>query len=182
MWIFGYGSLMWGNWHEQWKCHRVLKAKIMNYRRRFNKASTSNWGTKNHPGTTLNVERCNGAYCEGLAFEFPDDLQEEILSYLRVREGKSFELQKHIIVFDNLNHEEAYVPVYIGKYILSQDIETLSNMAVVAVGSSGKCKDYVISLERQLKELNIQDSEVQMFSQLVKKKDDAQQRVQHGRA
>ena len=173
MWIFGYGSLMWDKWHEQRNCLRVRKAKLIGYRRRFNKASISNWGTKISPCPTLNLEKCEGALCEGLAFEFPDELQEEIFSYLKNREGKSFELQKHSVVLEDGDSVDAHVPVYVGKNILKQDIDTLANMALNAAGISGKCKDYVANLEMQLNELNIQDGEVRTFSQLVKQKDDA---------
>lgn len=182
MWVFGYGSLMWDKWHEGKNCIRVQKARLVGYRRRFNKASISNWGTKASPCPTLNVVKEEGAFCEGLAFEFSDDVQYEILSYLRSREGKSFELQKHPIVFESGDHLEAHVPVYVGKNILQNDNDELLNMALRAVGTSGQCKDYIENLAARLDELNIQDEEVQEFSALIKQNKDGQQRVQPGRA
>ena len=155
MWVFGYGSLMWDKWQEGKHCIRVQKARLVGYRRSLNKASISNWGTKTSPCPTLNVVKQNGAFCEGLAFEFSDDSQHEILSYLRSREGKSFELQKHKIVFDSGDHLEAYVPVYVGKSLLQKDNEELLNMALQTVGTKGQCKDYIENLVAKLEELKI---------------------------
>ncbi len=182
MWVFGYGSLMWDKWHDERNCLRVTKAKLPNYQRRFNKASVSNWGTKGSPCPTLNVEKCQGSYCEGLAFEFAESSQDGILSYLRSREGKSFQLQKHMIVLDDGSHIEAHVPVYVGTNILTKGDDALLNMALVATGTSGMCKDYIVNLAEQLEVLEIYDQEVRRFSLLVKQKQDAQQRVQPGRA
>ena len=134
----------------------------------------SNWGTKASPCPTLSVVKDEGAFCEGLAFEFSDDAQHEILSYLRLREGKSFELQKHPIVFESGDHFEAHVPVYVGKNILQKDINELLNMALHAVGTSGKCKDYIDNLVARLGEQKIQEEEIQKFSELMKQNKDAQ--------
>jgi cation transport protein ChaC len=143
----------------------------MGYRRRFNKASISNWGTKNSPCPTLNVEKYEGALCEGLAFEFSDELQQEVLSYLIEREGDSFEFQKHMIILENLDPVEAHIPIYVGKNILREDTDALSNMAMVAGGTRGTCKDYIANLELKLNELNIRDCEVKKFVQFVKQKE-----------
>ena len=182
MWVFGYGSLMWDNWHEERSCLRVSKAKLTNYRRRFNKASISNWGTRDNPCPTLNVEKCQGSDCEGLAYEFADSSQEEILSYLGAREGRAFQIQRHMITLDDGNHAEAYVPVYMGPNILNKDNDALLNMALVAIGTSGECKDYITNLAAKLEALEIDDREVRRFSFLVQQREDAQRRLQPGRA
>lgn len=173
---------MWDRWHEERNCLRVTKAKLINYQRRFNKASVSNWGTKGNPCPTLNVEKRQGADCEGLAFEFADSSQDEILSYLSAREGKSFQLQKHMIVLDDGNHVEAHVPVYAGKNILTADNDAQLDMALVANGTSGKCRDYIVSLAAQLEALEINDQEVRRFSLLVQQKQDANNAFNRGRA
>ncbi len=49
MWVFGYGSLMWDQWEQQFGGIRVDRAALVNYRRSFNKASTGNWGTQDLP-------------------------------------------------------------------------------------------------------------------------------------
>ena len=92
MWIFGYGSLMWDNWEQQFGCLRKEEAELQSFRRDFNKASTRRWGSQSAPGPTLGLEPAKGARCVGMAFEFPDDRSEEILSYLKGREGPDFTL------------------------------------------------------------------------------------------
>lgn len=54
MWIFGYGSLMWGGWEATYGCTERLWADLAGYRRAFNKKSVENWGMPQSPGLTLN--------------------------------------------------------------------------------------------------------------------------------
>src|SRR5271165_746310 len=92
MWVFGYGSLMWDQWEQQFGGSHVDGASLMSYRRSFNKASTRNWGTRNSPGPTLGLEPSQESYCIGTAFQFPDETADAVSTYLRNREGASFTL------------------------------------------------------------------------------------------
>lgn len=40
MWVFGYGSLMWDGWEQEFGCLRRCVAVLKGYRRTFNKASS----------------------------------------------------------------------------------------------------------------------------------------------
>src|SRR6266568_4933203 len=92
MWVFGYGSLMTDRWEEKNGCTRRVLADLGGYRRVFNKASVRNWGTRNNPGPTLNLEKTEGGSCRGIAFEFPEDRGKEVLAVLVEREGQNFAL------------------------------------------------------------------------------------------
>jgi hypothetical protein len=50
-------------------------------------------GTKRCPCPTLNVVKVANSVSRGIAFEFPDDKEQEIRAYRIKREGKGFELR-----------------------------------------------------------------------------------------
>src|SRR3989442_14137744 len=94
MWVFGYGSLMWDGWERQFGCRWRGEAILESFRRDFNKASVKRWGTPQNPGPTLGLEPDLSSAVVGIAFEFDNQHQEEILRALQEREGSSFQLLK----------------------------------------------------------------------------------------
>lgn len=70
MWVFGYGSLMGDKWEDKFGCARRCIAVLRGYRRTFNKASTKNWGTKETPCPTLNLEKADDGECTGIGLNF----------------------------------------------------------------------------------------------------------------
>lgn len=174
MWVFGFGSLMWGNWQDKFDCSSKSKANLFGYRRRFNKASVRNWGTKDIPGPTLNVEKSNGSSCYGIAFEFPQEKTKEVLDYLQDREGKKFALVECEVRLENGKNVEAHVPIYQGKNILDMSTEELAALACKAVGEDGKCLDYVLNIAKRLIDLGIEDEEVSQLAIILKQKNHSQ--------
>ena len=166
--IFGYGSLMWGGWEKDRGCISTNRASLSGYRRSFNKASVKNWGTHDYPGPTLSLIQDDASTCLGLVFEFPDLSQHTIKEYLGEREGKAFDLEECKVVLDSGEEVMAYVPIYHGRNILRESIEALAARAIVAEGKSGKCADYVISIDSRLRLLDLQDAEVSRMAKLVK--------------
>lgn len=59
--VFGYGSLIWDDWENEYEGKRFDKARLTNYRTAFNKKSTRNWGTPQNPGPTLGLEEEQGS-------------------------------------------------------------------------------------------------------------------------
>ncbi|MEX0914733.1 MAG: gamma-glutamylcyclotransferase [Wenzhouxiangellaceae bacterium] len=175
MWVFGFGSLMWDGWHEQYGCRATVKAELIGYRRRFNKASVKNWGTNETPGPTLNVEKCAECNCKGVAFEFSSDSCSTILDYLRGREGKAFNLTDCEVILKGGKKVTAVVPIYSGKNILYRPLDELAEMVLLASGTSGNCVDYVRSIAKSLKRNGISDPEVEKFAAMVDGKVNAQQ-------
>ena len=174
MWVFGYGSLMWDGWENKFDGERCDKSKILNYHRDFNKKSTRNWGTSHAPGPTLGLENEPDNECIGCAFEFSDDNKEQILEYLKNREGKSFSLVETDVVLENGSAVKAFTPVNshtASTYIGALNLNQRAQMARIAIGSDGKCMDYVTNIRKKLSELDIQDKHVEEFWKALNNKD-----------
>ncbi len=160
-WIFGYGSLMWDGWETGHSCTQRSLATLHGYARVFNKASVKNWGSKEKPGPTLNLQQCSEAFCRGMAFRFEDGQASAVISYLRGREGKNFALTKLQVALDGDHSINALVPLYTGKNLLpAMSSSDLASMVREARGVDGTCSEYVEGLAAKLRELNIDDTVV----------------------
>lgn len=161
MWIFGYGSLMWDEWEAQFKCSRQELAILQGYKRTFNKASVKNWGSNECPCPTLNLQADAKASCKGMAFEFSNEIENDVLIYLKKREGKDFTLEAHLIHFGDGATTQAFVPIYQGKNLL-QDIAVSrkSEMIRAAIGDKGTCMAYLQGISERLISLGIDDPSV----------------------
>lgn len=161
MWIFGYGSLMTDGWEESHGCTRRVVGELHGYRRAFNKASVANWGTKDRPCPTLNLEPNAEALCVGIAFEFPEARRAEVEAYLAKREGKGFVLSPLDIIVKGAAPVLALVPLYTGKNILPYTTtQELTESVQQARGKRGTCSDYVVDVHDQLSRLGIDDPAV----------------------
>ena len=166
MWVFGYGSLMWDGWEEPLQGKRADGAALKGYSRSFNKKSTQNWGTRAAPGPTLGLEPDAALDCIGTAFELADAHRSAIETMLRQREGESFTLTELPVSLPDGRTVLALTPVndraantYIGRIALSER----AAMARAAVGTSGRCADYVRNIHRKLQSLGIADNDVETF-------------------
>jgi glutathione-specific gamma-glutamylcyclotransferase len=169
MWVFGYGSLMWDGWEKTRGCVRRAQADLSGYRRVFNKASVKNWGTEKSPGPTLNLTKSDSAQCHGMAFEFPDEREQEIRTYLAQREGKSFALKQLPAQLEAGAEIIAIVPIYEGNNLIRADrIEEIAKQVFRAVGDDGKCIDYVEGVAAKLHGLGIDDPAVSDLLQAVR--------------
>ena len=158
MWIFGYGSLMSDGWEQRFGCLQRSTAELRGYRRTFNKASTKNWGSKENPCPTLNLEMVEGGACKGIAFNFPAPREAEVREYLADREGKAFPLEIVTIRLEDDTEVQAYVPVYRGKNTLAADgVQQKAVMVTRAEGMKGSCRDYVKEIAELLAGLGIDD-------------------------
>jgi len=172
MWVFGYGSLMWDGWqrdrqHRCWNnipectCTRRQQADLLGYRRTFNKASIVNWGSDAARAPTLNLERFESGRCGGIAFEFPDRSREDVLRYLRCREGRGFSFPEVSVSLGQDGVVDTVVPIYHGPLIIDDaTLERLTSMVIAARGKSGSCIKYVRGIAQELEGLGIADSAV----------------------
>jgi cation transport protein ChaC len=166
VWVFGYGSLMWDGWEKSWECQRKTLADLPGFRRTFNKASVKNWGSKERPGPTLNLEADANACCRGMAFELSDSKKEELLTYLKAREGSH--PVHHEIHLVGVGEAIGFVSIYAGKNMIGgKTIAERAEMARQSSGTSGSCIDYVRGITEKLCELGIDDPAVTEFWEAV---------------
>ncbi len=170
VWVFGYGSLMWGRWETQFQGTCKGKAILNGYHRSFNKKSTRNWGTRDHPCPTLGLEQFNGAECVGLIFKFNNNQRQAIESYLEKREGKSFKLTELEVELENGQKIMALTSINrpeMNTYINNTNFNTLVDMVRNANGMDGICLEYIQNIHIKCKELEIKDEYVQKMWEAI---------------
>jgi glutathione-specific gamma-glutamylcyclotransferase len=162
VWVFGYGSLTFDGWQSKFGCVGHQRATLLGYRRTFNKKSVRNWGTKENPGITLNLEPFDGARCEGVGFEFPDDGQIPILlDALRDREACDPTVLR--IQLADGRSVEARVYIYEGQTNLLDPATSAAEKAEMiykARGTSGSAMDYVMRNFEGLQAVGLEDQAV----------------------
>ncbi len=170
MWVFGYGSLMWDNWENQFQGIKHSKAKLNGYQRNFNKASTRNWGSPQNPCPTLGLEKIDESTCVGCAFEFDDNYQTSIMKELRRREGTTtFQLVELDVELKDGKIVRAITPVnkQNNTYLGNLTVEDRAENARVAVGTDGNCVDYIDKIYRYLKQSDIDDEKVNEMREAI---------------
>jgi cation transport protein ChaC len=169
MWVFAYGSLMWDSWQLSRGCGRQTVAQLVGYRRALNKLSVKNWGTKDHPCPTLNLIAEEGASCLGIAFQFPEAARDELLRYLRKREGRDFSLQVVAIQLVGGSSVDALVPIYVGPNALAAGtpIEQTASLVARGAGRQGTCAEYIERVAAKLAELGINDVYIARLLEVV---------------
>lgn len=161
LWVFGYGSLMWDAWEDEFACLERSIARLPGYRRAFNKLSVENWGTEEAPCPTLNLQEDGDASCQGMAFAFAAADKDSILDRLQKREGKSFALTPLAIQLGDGMQVRAYAPLYSGKNLRpSLKLNDQVRMVRAASGTSGSGIDYVRGIAERLNALGIDDPAV----------------------
>lgn len=161
MWIFGFGSLMTDGWEVKFGCTSREVGGLVGYRRVFNKLPVKNWGTHDCPCPTLNLEATAGAKCVGVAFEFNDSRNTEVIAYLVEREGKNFRPHEVNATLRDGRSIVARVWIYEGKYVFpTNEPETLLHAVRHATGSRGTCYNYVEKICAQLAKVGIDDPAV----------------------
>lgn len=164
MWVFGYGSLMWDEWEQQFGGQRVEGAVLDGYRRAFNKKSVENWGTRHRPCPTLGLDKEAEASCTGVAFRFVEARRDAVWAYLRDREGPSFDLETATVRLPDGRTVSALVAIndpQAASYIGDRDRAELAAMIEGAEGTAGVCVDYLENTRSKLRALSITDPAVE---------------------
>lgn len=139
----------------------LLDVGRVGVRRAFNKLSVANWGTKEAPCPTLNLQADREASCQGMAFAFAAVDKNAVLARLQKREGKSFVLTPLSVRFDDGMQVEAYAPLYNGRNLRFElELDDQSRMVRAARGTNGSGIDYVKGIAQSLEALGIDDPAV----------------------
>ncbi len=153
---------MFDGWESNHGCLRWEWADLAGYRRVFNKKSVQNWGTSEHPGLTLNLEKFDAGRCRGIAFEFPDTrvTKRAVLNYLSKREACAPRMLPILISKQQI--VQAHVYLYEGKNVLDPLVRLAqrADMVMSASGTSGACCDYIRQSFTKLASVGIDDQEV----------------------
>ncbi|TPI18786.1 gamma-glutamylcyclotransferase [Mesorhizobium sp. B4-1-1] len=156
-WVFGYGSLIWrpGFAHVE-----TRRAQLYGYRRSLCVYSFVHRGTRARPGLVLGLDR--GGSCIGLAYRVPENLRDEVLSYLRERElVTSVYLERMLDIRLNGGGSAEAVAYTVDRqheqYAGGLDVDHAAEVVRGAVGQSGRNEDYVLSTLEHLKALGIRD-------------------------
>ena len=169
MWVFGYGSLTWDGWETTVGCVRRVVAELPGFRRTFDKGSVRNWGSADNPCPTLNLAADPSRTCKGVAFEFPEARRQELIAYLKGREGKGFHLRQTEIEIEKRHRVSAVVAIYSEQSLLcGKSTDERAAMARTAEGDRGRCIDYVRNIAMKLAELGIDDRDVNEFWHALK--------------
>jgi cation transport regulator ChaC len=145
-------------------------ADLHGYRRALDKKSEKRWGSRAKPCPTLRLVEESQALCRGVAFEFSDLLQSQLLQFLVAREGRDFPCRLNSIrlLEDGLT-VDAYVSMYSGRNLFGAIADKqIADSVIVAEGDSGPCARYVESLVENLLKLGIEDPELARVWSLVK--------------
>jgi len=173
MWVFAYGSLMWDGWEKSYGTTLSERATLDGYRRSFIKASVRNWGSPTQPGPTLGLIQDAASRCEGIAFQFPMALGQQVEDALRKREGNSYQLRELTIELRAGQRVKALVAVNDTSrrtFIGEQPLEERVRMAKTAQGEDGNCVDYVEEIHDKLRAMGITDTAVNEFWSQVSRK------------
>jgi len=169
--IFAFGSLM---WRPGFEYKGVIKnAKLRGFHRDFTVKSIHRWGTKENPGATLGLEQ--GGECIGVVYEIRDENTQEVMAYLREREGLGFsfpEIQVEITENNQTKTVRAFTSMnkHDHGYLGHLDIKTRAQLVSKAKGEAGTNCDYVTSTRNHLVEMGIEDPYVEQFYKEMKDK------------
>jgi cation transport regulator ChaC len=83
--------------------------------------------------------------------------------------GRNFELAHQEVILEDGLRVQAITPRYVGPNLIGEvPLVQRAQMARLAVGTDGKCADYVSSIAAKLAELGIDDPEVREFEEAVR--------------
>lgn len=169
MWVFGYGSLL---WNPGFELREKAVGTLWGWHRSFCMRSIHHRGTVDDPGLVLALDAAEGAHCQGVAFAVAEGQEAQTLDYLRERELVSsayLETHQEIVLRDGRRVEAVtYVidPDHVQYCHL--DLEEQARIIARAVGGRGPNTDYLHNTAEHLKELGIEDADLDWLSARVR--------------
>jgi cation transport protein ChaC len=169
MWVFGYGSLL---WNPGFELREKAVGTLWGWHRSFCMRSIHHRGTVDDPGLVLALDAAEGAHCQGVAFAVAEGQEAQTLDYLRERELVSsayLETHQEIALRDGRRVEAV-------TYVIDPDhvqychleLEEQARIIARAVGGRGPNTDYLHNTAEHLKELGIEDADLDWLSARVR--------------
>ncbi len=171
-WVFGYGSLM---WRPGFKFIESRAATLSGYSRALCVYSHVHRGTPEIPGLVFGLDTINDKdHCKGIAYRISNQNWSQTVDYLRLREQVtavyleetvSIELEgqqgKKIAALTycvDTNHSQ-----YTGRLSLDEQLKFIRQ----GRGQSGDCREYVLSTADHLKQLKVEDKNLQALAKAL---------------
>ncbi len=170
LWVFGYASLIWNPGFE------VAESRIAtlgDYRRSFSMRSIHHRGTSDEPGLVLALHPEDGAACTGLALRAAQGTEAKTLDYLRERELISsayIEARIPLILADERRIEAVTYVLDTDheQYCAGMALEDQAQIIARAVGGRGPNTEYLYNTASHLRELGIEDADLNWLEARVK--------------
>jgi len=174
-WVFAYGSLIWnpGFSHVE---RRI--ARLDGFVRRFGVTSRHYRGTPESPGLVLGLDWAPGQSCTGVALRVSPDEERAVRDYLAERELVSYAyfetLYPVTLMCDGPGQGEARPAIcYIldrshAQYAGGMDADEQAGIIARAVGPSGSNADYLMNTLAKLRELGIEDDDLEAMADRVR--------------
>lgn len=169
LWIFGYGSLL---FRPDFEHVRSEVAWAEGFVRRFHQGSTDHRGVPEAPGRVVTLVPAPGGRVGGLAFEVPAHAIEAVVAKLDHRERGGYE-RLELVLTDATGAPRPHGAVtYVAtpenpNWLGDAPLETIAAEVATAEGPSGRNVDYVLALDRTLRDLGIEDAHVAALAALV---------------
>ncbi|SFR10247.1 gamma-glutamylcyclotransferase [Poseidonocella sedimentorum] len=174
MWVFGYGSLLWNPGFEP--AERVV-ASLSGYARSFCMRSIHHRGSEEEPGLVLALDEAEGEICHGVALRVAPGEEAPVLADLRERELiSSAYVERHV----PLRMEDGRVVEALA-YVIDRDhvqychltLEVQAQIIARAVGGRGPNDEYLFNTAALLRDLRIEDADLNWLSLRVQALKDA---------
>jgi len=156
-WVFGYGSLI---YKVDFPYRRREVASVSGWKRRFWQGSHDHRGTPEAPGRVVTLLPSPGTLCRGMAYE----VDHAVYEHLDHREKNGY--QRHRIDIELIEagvtvEGTLYVagtdnPAYLGP----ADPAAIAEHILGARGPSGSNREYVLKLDKALREIGATDAHV----------------------
>lgn len=168
-WVFGYGSLM---WKPGFPFVERCKAELAGHRRNFCLKSVRFRGTHEYPGLVLALEPKEGAICQGVAYRVSASNAIETRAYLQDREmdrGSYFEKVHALTLVDNRRVDALCYVINPDNqdYLRDLSIDQKARIIATAIGPTGTNRDYLFNTLNDLRQMNLDDPEVEHLAEKV---------------
>jgi cation transport protein ChaC len=173
LWVFGYGSLMWG---PGFPFAERVAATLAGRRRAFCIYSVHHRGTYQRPGLVLGL--APGGSVRGMAYRIAPAVWDQVYAYLLEREQPTetyVEARRFVRLADGRRVEalvflsDVHHPQWAGRLSLERQADLIAG----ATGLSGRNVDYLRDLVEHLGQEGVRDRSMQALLELVEAREAA---------